>query len=450
MRQSRQRLFVAATAVRLSSTPKPPSEEKANRERIAREAEERGFARRDSAEAKIFMDQTFHAPQKIGDGVAVANLPEKAKEKTEFDQYQRSTTDFTSLVTPHGVTSVGLGAGFGKREDKRLGFLRPRTHIQPYTGSAEVVPKFDENGMPIEETLTRDQIMKKRMEYMKSFEGSVVSHTEHFLLADLDFEKDAMLFGNTREEFERNVLSLQKVIVAYNKWERTDNFYYYTTILLRLVTLWILMECLHQYYELQLLANSYDTFVDVMEAEIADLEERREKDFARARVNLTHSKPDFTVVIDAIRNEKRRLEEADAARAASSASSALPAVVERALGDASHPMDTTEEAAYLRAKEKEEEERQMRRLRDTASRSGEYSLWSSVWRKVSGPLSSSTPPLQRDDLDRFSYAASPTSIEAVRAIRRVLLPRSEDYTQVVREQMFQYKQEKQLQTSFPE
>ncbi|EKG08577.1 hypothetical protein TCSYLVIO_000272, partial [Trypanosoma cruzi] len=167
------------------------------------EAQQRGFMRRDSPDAKVYMEMSFRQPERIGGGVPVANLPPVKREKTEFDAYQRSTRDFTSQVTPYGTTGVGLGAGFGAREDKRLGFLRPRK-LQPFGGESSIVPKYDENGMPIEAGLTKEQLLKKRLAYMKSFEGTTMSHREHFLLVDLDFERDAMIFGKTREEFEEN------------------------------------------------------------------------------------------------------------------------------------------------------------------------------------------------------------------------------------------------------
>lgn len=475
---------LTATPILRFKVPKSPQEEKEHFEKMEREAQERGFGRRDSGDDKIFMDRTFHAPDKI-DGVAVANLPAKEKEETEFDKYELSTADFTSIVMPHGKEISALGAGFGARPDKRLGWLRPRQTVQPYSsGATSITPKYDENGMPVDETLSRDQLMKKRMDYLKSIEGTTMSHKEHFLLVDLDFEKDAVLFGNTRGEFEMNVIKLKNVIIAYNKWERTDNFYYYSTILLKFMVVWVLIECLQQYYDLRLFENNYDTFAEVMEKEIAELADKRDTDLALAREQLRCAKPNFVPVVAAIVDERDRVQEdaraaalaahesmaqqASASAAAAATVAELAAQLERNIEESggeekmvaapaaatpeslsalyepkSHPMDTMGDAAYTERLHREEQQREMRRLYEHASKPGEFSVMRSVWRKLTGgSRGPASQPLQQEDFARFSYAASPTSIEAMRAVRRTLLPRSEDYTQLVREEMFAHKLDK--------
>lgn len=490
MRRSWRASAIRRTAATLSPfhISNSVKEEEAKWAQKKKEATEKGFARRDGADDRILMDQTFEAPQSISGGVAVANLPPKQRETAEFDEYQLSTTDFTSLVTPHGTPpKSGLGAGFGAKEDKRLGFLRPRQHLQPYARSAAIVPKYDENGLPIDETLTPEQVMQKRRDYMKSFEGTSLSATEHFLLVDLDFQKDAMLFGNTREEFERNVTKLKNVIIAYNKWEWTDNFYYYTTILLKVLTLWVLMESLQQYYELRLFAAHYDDFVEAMETDIAALEQKRRADFADAAEELRRRKPDFTGVLDVIARERDRVAdvEARAAEAAllekeaaaaalatpsqgsitdlaweafsanmgSAAATPAPAAPLSALDvknpNASHPMDTTYEARHRERLRKAEEANEMRRLAAHGGGVERDGVWAALWHRVAGVVH--TPHrLRREEVAQFSYAASPTSIPAMRALRRTLLPRAEDVVQVVREEMVAYKQEKERLVAHPQ
>ncbi|PBJ76111.1 hypothetical protein BCY84_10227 [Trypanosoma cruzi cruzi] len=470
------------------------------------EAQQRGFMRRDSPDAKVYMEMSFRQPERIGGGVPVANLPPVKREKTEFDAYQRSTRDFTSQVTPYGTTGVGLGAGFGAREDKRLGFLRPRK-LQPFGGESSIVPKYDENGMPIEAGLTKEQLLKKRLAYMKSFEGTTMSHREHFLLVDLDFERDAMIFGNTREEFEENVTKLKEVISKYTRWERTDNFYYYGIIALKALTAWVLMECVQQHYELKLLAGHYEDFVEAMEETVSGLEENLQRDMRRAREELQSHRPDFRPVVEAVRHEKRRLLDAKATRMAGPDVSTVsnrngngkshlpgedfPAVgIEEALGahDAEgkqgrqppplaqeqlqtqqrpavvpltatsgvkdqHPMDTTHEELYLTTLREQEAQHEMRRLQEAAASSrASYSVFGTLWRNLGGTGVDSVlvTPLQQEDFARLSYAASPTSIETLRAIRRILLPRSEDHIQVVREEMLEYKQQKESKHVHPE
>ncbi|ORC87283.1 uncharacterized protein TM35_000232540 [Trypanosoma theileri] len=501
-----------------------PLDETRSRE-LEVEALERGFMRRDTPDSKVYMETHLTRPECISGGVPVCNLPPVEREKTEFDVYQRSTRDFTSQVTPYGTTGVGLGAGFGAKEDKRLGFLRPRK-LQPFGGESSIVPKYDENGMPIDPTLRKDQLMKKRLEYMKSFEGTTMSHREHFLLVDLDFEKDAMLFGNTRGEFERNVTKLKQVISTYTAWERTDNFYYYGTFVLKALTAWVLMECLQQYYELKLLAGHYDDFVEATEATLDGLEADFHRDLHRAREELQSHKPDFRPIVEAVRREKRRLLDAKTAQITEQK------VVERnnsdssnsnndnnnsnrnnnkivsdsnnnestekdltiALGEALgahnsgnerqlyhqqhgqqekqhhqqenlsgngshsvvyHPMDTTNEQGYLASLQQREMQHEMKRLHDTAtaSKTGSYSMVAAIWRKirgVEGEDAAVLTPLQQEDFARLSYAASPTSIDTLRSIRRILLPRSEDYIQVVREEMLEYRREKEAKILHPD
>ncbi|CAJ1992320.1 hypothetical protein conserved [Leishmania donovani] len=456
------------------------SEEKAKWEQKKKEAAEKGFARRDGADDRVLMSQLFEAPVSISGGVAVANLPPKQRETTDFDAYQLSTTDFTSLVTPHGAPSKsGLGAGFGVKEDKRLGFLRPRHQLQPYAGSTSIVPKFDENGLPIDETLTPEQVIQKRREYMKSYEGTTMGAREHFLLVDLDFQKDAMLFGNTREEFERNVTKLKNVIIAYNKWEWTDNFYYYTTVLLKLLTVWVLMECLQQFYELRLFASYYDDFVEAMEAEMAALELKRKADLADAAEELRRHKPDFKSVLEAIARKRDHLadvearaaeeavrqKEAESEEQARPTASGLADLLWEALRvnkgcastkaetvaklspldiknpSASHPMDTTFEERHNEQRREADEAREMRRLTALSRSSAHEGVWSHVWNRICG-IFHAQRCLRREEVVQYTYAGAPTSIPSMRALRRILLPRSEDVVQIVREEMIAYKQEK--------
>ncbi|KEG06299.1 hypothetical protein DQ04_14761000 [Trypanosoma grayi] len=518
-------LFTASVLLRAGDKRGPPDSplDEARAQQLESEAAQRGFMRRDSADAKVYMETHLVRPERIGGGVPVANLPPVEREKTEFDVYQRSTRDFTSQVTPYGTTGVGLGAGFGARDDARLGFLRPRK-LQPFGGESSIVPKYDESGMPIDESLTKEQLIKKRMAYMKSFEGTTMSHREHFLLVDLDFEKDAMIFGNTREEFERNVTKLKEVISTYTKWERTDNFYYYGTIALKALTVWVLMECLQQYYELGLLAGHYDDFVEAMEETLGNLEKNLQRDLQRARDELQSHRPDFSPVVEAIRREKRRLLDAEATRLAGQqvmrenarSSGSSGGIDGKIIGSSSsdshnrsagsvedlatqiggtlrvhdagkqeqhtspaatqttstssetgvltvqqpshHPMDTTREQEYLASLRQREAQREMRRLQESvASSRAPYSALGAIWSKLrfgsggggSGDAAAETP-LQQEDFARLSYAASPTSIDTLRAIRRILLPRSEDYIQVVREELLEYKQQKETKLTHPE
>lgn len=456
-----------------TSTGATPSAEQLQQK--IKEAEERGFARRDGVGDAALLESTLKSPTIISGSVSVSNLPEVPRKKTEFDDYQLSTTDFTSLVTAHGApVSSALGAGFGAKEDKRLGFLRPRKPLQPYSGTTPLMPKYDENGMPIDLSLSREQLMEKRREYLKSFEGTTLSAREHFLLVDLDFQKDSMLFGNTREEFEKNVTKLKNVIITYNKWERADNFYYYTTVLLRILTLWLVMEGVQQYYELRLLELNFNTFAEVMETEIAALDAARVDDLKRAAVEIQTNKPDFSPAIQTIKKEMERVEEvaaeatkgntskAESAKggiggllweavqvnvgkgAATSTSPAesqqLNALALKAPGTP-HPMDTTKEEQMMEKQRRDAAMHELQRLHDLRNTAVEPGVGGALLSRL-GRLLRFTPTLTSTDVAKYSYAASPTSITSMRLLRRILLPRTEDYTQIVRESMVEYRRNK--------
>eukprot|EP00796_Vickermania_ingenoplastis_P010653 gene10653-7400_t len=473
--------LVAALSQRAISLPSQPPG-KADMEKMRQEAEKKGFARRDTVQGIDFLLKNTPSVERLPDSeIPVVNMPPK-NEVTPFDSYKRSTTEFTSIVAPHGTNSVGLGAGFGVKEDKRLSFLRPRKTLQP-RGVGDMAPKFDENGFLIDLSLPDAELKKRRREYLQSFQGTTMSAREHFLLVDLDFEKDSILFGSTREEFERNVRLMKKVVVGYQKWERSDNFYYYATIVLKIFTFWILMECAHQYVELQLLSGNYEVFAEAIEDEIHDLSTKMARDFQEARETLAHNPPNFTPVLNAIRNERERVRaseenvsaipvqdstvptETDLDRLKATAlelskspstSSGSDSTPERrrqeipvaevyAKARAQHPMDTLNEKAILTHERETSRANEMQRLqkRLQSQENGLFErLKSKIWRLFSRPAYLMYHPLTNEDLSRFSYAASPTAVEAVRLLRRILLPKSEDFTQIVREEMLEYKNEK--------
>lgn len=513
--------FVSLRRISSLSTAK---ELKKELERLRKEAEEKGFAKRDAPhDMDLLLESTKNTLEKLpGSNAHVAHLPPKQKEITPFDAYKRSTTQFTSLVTPYGVSGTGLGAGFGVLPDKRLGFLRPRQSLQP-RGSVEAIePKFDENGMPIDVTLSKAELLKRRKEYLKSFQGTTMSSREHFLLVDLDFDKDAVLFGNNREEFEHNVRIMKKVIIGYQRWERSDNFYYYSSIVLKILTIWVLIECVYQYYELQLLATQYSFFAEGIEKEVSALRMHRTEDLQRVFEELRCHPPNFKSTMKAIREEKRRFlqcNEVDENSAANTlfshvgdkpkelavkdtgiSCSAPPAFTKEKEGKSDlcsvpsfnptssassmishslsagsvpavplgagkpipldelyqkhsqrHPMDTTGEGVAQQRKKTAICEQEMKQLQEKVltiekerermsifyyfqnTVSVQWHALLSLWKL--GPSSLLRHPLSSEDISRYSYAASPTSVDCVRRVRRILLPRSEDFTQIVRQEM---------------
>lgn len=421
---------------------------------------------KDSSNSGLVLESRMEIEKLPESDVQVANLPAKEAPVTPFDEYKRSTTEFTSLVSPHGIVGVGLGAGFGITPDKRFGFLRPRKTLQPRGG--ELTPKFDENGLPIETSQDKKELVKKKLEYLRSFQGTTLSSREHFLLVDLDFDKDSILFGSTREEFEANVKKLKQVILTYQRWERSDNFYYYSTIVLKLLTLWIVMECAHQYAELQLLASNYSIFADAIENELTELKEKRDEDFRKALEELVQHPPKFKELLKLIAAEKERVHgQTEKRDTPSSSTQPMNKRIEESRGVLSpsaedappsgsevdggyihindfykvskshHPMDTTGEARYREKKMEDERQLELERFKKTSEASSRgylsrlYHYCLKRMRRRAG--------LEKEDIALYLYAASPTSVETIRQLRRLLLPRSEDLTQIVREEMVAYK-----------
>lgn len=428
---------------------------------------------------QVWMQTNFTEAEILPSGIRIYNLPpapppsaaeggESSENTTGLKQYVKSTSDFLSQVTPNGTSGVGLGAGFGQRPDKRLGWLRPRQkdHLTPLPPEEEkelLLKKTEEEGIQdLPEAKTpeeRKEQIQRMLTYMKSFEGTTLSGTGgHTLLADLDFEKDSLLFGRTRDEFIHNVETLKRVILNYEKWERTDNFYRYGTIFMQFSCVWLLVDCLQTHSRFQLLRDHFDDFVEATEEEIVLLQTKRAHDRELARQEFALNTPNFDSVIDQIVVERRRQESGE------------EEAKQKEL--VSHPMDTTKEALTLRAQSEEQRRRDMRIFLDhsedemekekkqKSSSQGGWKKFLFGWASSSNahrgdddgkknedpkslsPTATTTtkrPLITAEDVVRYSYAAAPTSIATVRALRRVLLPRSDDFTQIVREEMEAYR-----------
>lgn len=59
---------------------------------------------------------------------------------------------------------------------------------------------------------------RQQQQLVRSMSGTTFNKHEHPLLIDLDFAKDAHLYGNTREEFERNVRKMKQLISTFQRW----------------------------------------------------------------------------------------------------------------------------------------------------------------------------------------------------------------------------------------
>lgn len=478
----------------------------------AEKAKQTGFMKRKDFDSHSFMMKTFAKSETLPSGIKVYNLPPtvSAEGDASFDQYRKTTSDYLSKVSPNTLVGVGLGAGFGSRGDKRLGWLRSRQdHLTPMPPEEEykaLLKKSETEGVQdLPEAKTpqeRKEQIERLLKYMKSYDGMTLSHNDHFLLVDLDFEKDSLLFGSSREEFTKNVDKLKEVILQYNRWERTDNAYRYGTMFMKFATAWLLVDCLQTYLRFKVLRDSLDEFIVMTNETIESLKQKRLIDYEIAAKELEINPPNFAPVVATIVEERRRVREEAATKereaqeaaaatqqaldalrgvslpstdAAAEASSlfgtdvlALPAVSANATPAArssaktlsdedrrlSHPMDTTHEAkvkAFLEADERRKAMSQFAKKElDEAGRSKErrsaFGFVASYFRGKDARVETSdgvlVEPLSQADFVHFSYAAAPTSIATVRSVRRILLPRSDDYTQIVREEMVAYKKQK--------
>jgi len=482
----------------------------------ARKASRLGFFKRRDADSQAWMMENFSKAETLPSGIKIYNLPPPAKSgDSNFELYKKSTSDFVSTVDPNTIVGVGLGAGFGSRPDRRLGWLRPRkqdhlTPLPPEEQEKQIMRQIHEDGMQnVPEAKTpqeRKQQIERMLKYMKSYDGMTLSRQEHFLLADLDFEKDAILFGNDRDEFVANVEKLKEVILQYNRWERTDNGYLYGTWFCKFACIWLIVDSTQTYFRFRMLRDSLDEFCVMTTEEINALKDKRSLDFKRVEEELQHNPPNFAPVIDTIttefkrvRAEERAREEAEVVERAK-LQEALSAITPSFSDDSgttvivgpgegeqqsslvyltpeekrrAHPMDTTFESVVKAKEEAAARQRDMsvylKGSLDSTAGANEgvtsgQPWYKKVWRKVfpsSSPEGHLSVPgsavdnanvnyevLSRTDYIKFSYAAAPTSIATVRSIRRILLPRSDDYTQIVREEMADYKRSKDAAESY--
>jgi hypothetical protein len=398
------------------------------------------------AERINHIDENYPDATVLPSGIRVYNLPRAE----QFSEYRRSTIDIASNVDSQKTLGVGFGAGVGAAADKRLGWLRPRQ------GSQEALAKHDEkqrNDELSQSFSTGDAIDWKNPEELRrhqknvraklaAMQGSTMSMNEHFLLCDLDFDRDAMLFGHTREEFESNAKKLQEVIVAYQRWERTDNFFRLGIWALRGAFLYLIIDIAHALTNIKMLEGFVDDFAAAVGEDIERLDAARHEACQKAVEAIRLNPPNFQDVL-------RKIEEECA---------------ERQRGGrevTASPMDTTSEQLFIEQRKDMERQHQMERFIDSEGpehrpTTAPGSTLGSVTRRVLGwALSGATAQkattskeLGRVDLSTLSFSAAPTSIDTVRAVRRILLPQSQDYTRIVHAEIVEYKREKEMRPKY--
>jgi len=240
------------------------------------------------------------------------------------------------------------------------------------------------------EAASRHMQLMKPGEKLRALATGRYDPGSHFLMLDLDFERDSLIFGTTREEFYENVEKMKKVIIEYHRWERNDNFYLWGTRIAQVFTAFFVYDAWEQERFKLLLASSLDNTKHAHEEELEGIEQRRIQALQRALVELEVRPPNF----DDLLAEKKLVE----ARTEAEEKQAFKA----------HPMDTLEQD-----RSKHEEAVAQRRALVT-------------------------------------HAISPTSVPAIKNLRRVLMPQTNDWTVVVREEMLEYKEAKTKVMTIPD
>lgn len=117
---------------------------------------------------------------------------------------------------------------------------------------------------------------------------------EHFLLTDLDFERDAIIFGNTREEFEANVNKVKKLVIDYQRWETNDTYYLWATRFLQAFCLYIIVDVWEQIRLKAILCASWENYKQYHEERLSEIERERHRALRCAEEHITRSPPTFT------------------------------------------------------------------------------------------------------------------------------------------------------------
>ena len=449
-----------------------PSDKKATEALSEEEATAFAALLRASGSARDFVSKKLELPQGssvvVNTEVIVKNFPKE--QNSPVKEFTRSTSDFLSKADPNITLGTGMVRGFSDgivpRGDNAFSF-------QSIRSARFIVPKDEASEKAVAEAVDHRNIRMSRMARMKREAeeqrgnlnrivkgGTGYSVNEHSLFADLDYDRDWVLLGNTPEEFEKNIVRLQKLVSQYRKWERVDNRYWYGMWFFRIAALFSTIECTHLIMQMRTLQAGYEDFSECIAEDIALVASRRKADLALALLDLETNPPDFTPVVDALQKEKKRREEA------------VPVDPNQPIFRngrlLNHPMDTSFIEATNAMKEEETKNRQLSLLaanvredknKDVTSRSFLGKSFGGLFGRLSttsGGTSSATAPatdisrLSESDLAAYSYAVAPTSIDAVRTTRRMLLPRADDMFTIVKEEMLKYKADKLAALNFPQ
>jgi hypothetical protein len=122
---------------------------------------------------------------------------------------------------------------------------------------------------------------------------------EHFLLADLDFEQDAIVYGKSREEFEANVNKVKRLVIEFQRWEASETYYKWSTRIVQAFVIYVLYDIWEQHRLKTLLCTSLPNFQQFHEERLSSLATVRKQAvdvavalFQRTPPNFSHSNGD--------------------------------------------------------------------------------------------------------------------------------------------------------------
>jgi hypothetical protein len=110
---------------------------------------------------------------------------------------------------------------------------------------------------------------------------------EHFLLVDLDIDRDQLIFGNSREEFYENVERTKKLILDFQTWDRRDKIYLVMTRFAQFCSFVCAYFALDFYLTAKLLHNQFADYETLLKEDVVALHKAREssRDIAIEEVN---------------------------------------------------------------------------------------------------------------------------------------------------------------------
>jgi len=103
---------------------------------------------------------------------------------------------------------------------------------------------------------------------------------EHPLLAELDDQRDALMYG-TGKDFYENVKRVRTIVLTHHKWELGESMYKALLLVVQVLCLTVVYNVWAQYQTLELLISSREDFAQIVASRIREMEAQRVADGER-------------------------------------------------------------------------------------------------------------------------------------------------------------------------